>query len=124
MSMAEPFVIELHLGGSKVIKYTLTEDEVRDRVTRGREMPALAVLRDESEPDERKRLRTAAYYLLRRSLDPAEVTADFPAGRTVSVVDDDGVWIVPLSSIQTVYLRDPSVAGDAKAFGFRMGDAG
>jgi hypothetical protein len=113
--MGKPFTVELHLQGGKVVQYTLDEDEVRNRARVG---VAAGVVNDPSEPDERKRLRTGAYDIFLKTMDPTSGISADSGGQSVSVIDGDGVWVIPPRSIAAVRLVDPETAPEHPAFGF------
>jgi hypothetical protein len=107
----KPFEIELHLHGDQVVKYSLSEEDVRARARTPRNRLAATALALTTNADERTRLRSAAYQLVHEMLDPE-------SSPTVSVVEGDAVWVIPVASIRAVRLVDGEVAGDSAAFSF------
>ena len=110
-----PFEIELHLAGEKVVRYDLSEDEVRERATWPENARALAVLNDPGEPDERVRLRMACYEIVLVMVEQFQTTA---RAHPVAVTAADGVWVMPSESLQAVRLRDPDAGDVREAFRF------
>jgi hypothetical protein len=112
--MSRPFEIELHLVGGRVIRFDLSEEDVRERALWPENHRALAELNADA-PDERTRLRRAAYQVVLRVVEEFQVTA---RAHPISTAEADGAWIRPNETLEAAHLRDPDAGADRDAFGW------
>lgn len=110
--MSAPFEIELHAIDGTVVRFELTEDEIRDRAHQPENHLALAEL-ESGEPDERTRLRRAAYQVVLRLVEEFQITA---RAHPTATADGSSVWIAPSESLRGARLRDPDAGGDAFSY--------
>lgn len=107
--MSKPVVVELDLGGDKVVPFTLTEASMRSHPN-----PAvrMAFLNGEAEHDLHYGMMSAAVTIVEHLLDPKR-----DPDRPISVANDDAMIFVPLRSIRSVRLLDPD-ASNGRTIGF------
>ena len=109
--MSTDFEVYVDLGGDVSVKFTMSEDELREH--RDPHIKAIAHGADSSDdPVERRTAsRSAAYERVRRMI-VMNVT------EPISVVDGDTVWVIPTHAIRAARLRDPETGEDRRPFGF------
>jgi hypothetical protein len=120
--MSKPFRITVHVAGAGPITFDMTEAWIRGRAKAPRNVALRAFLEDGAQGDERSRLREVAYQMARRMLDPDQPEPNYPMGRTFTIEDDGGVWVIPVASVLALRMDDPEGAPQRPPLGFGIRD--
>ena len=110
--MSKPFRVEIDLGGSVPVTFDLTEEQVRSKAKINPRLGGLL-----GDGDGRQGVRSAAFQMC---LDMLDVSRD--PGSPVTITDDTGVGIIPLTSIRRIRLDDPETGSNRRPFGFAAPD--
>ena len=101
----EPFQVEFHIAGGAIIRFTLTEEALRQHPR-----PAVRAM---ATNEGRAGLGAAAAFWLESAFDPKK------AAETTTIVDDDGAWwVIAPSALLAIRLFDPTAATPPKHVGF------
>ena len=102
---SQPFQVEFHIAGGAVVRFTLSEEAIRQH-----RHPAVRAM---ATNEGRDGVRAAAAYWLEFTFNPKKAT------EPTTIIDDQGAWwMVAPSAVMAVRLFDPTAATPPKQVGF------